>query len=73
VAPTGHLAGLPHPDAVEALEQRVGELEAVNRELGEEVESLREFEQAATYTVEHMGQKVKRKPGPKKHDAASAA
>jgi outer membrane murein-binding lipoprotein Lpp len=70
----GTFAGLPSADAVEALEARVQELEAENEQLADEVESLREFEQAATYTVEHMGQKVKRRPGPKpKNPAASAA
>jgi hypothetical protein len=42
----------------EVLRMRVAELEA-------EVASLREFEQSAKYTLEHFGEKARRKPGRK--------
>lgn len=42
----------------EEAKQRVGELEA-------EVESLREFERSAQYTLERFGEKVRKKPGRK--------
>ena len=48
------------------------ELREANQNLGKEIEELRrenedlkEFEEAATYTVEHLGQRVRRKPGPR--------
>lgn len=68
----GVLAGLPSLDEVASLKQKLAAVSDERDELREEVESLREFEQAATYTVEHMGQKVRRKPGPKAKEPAAA-
>lgn len=55
--------GLPSSDEVEELRVKVAEKDARLQELEGEIESLREFEKAARYTVEHMGQKVRKKPG----------
>ena len=69
----GTFAGLPSQDAVDVLTEERDELKARVAVLEQELEELREFEQAATYTVKHMGGKVRRPPGPKKQTAASAA
>lgn len=69
------LAGAPKEGSLstalaenDVLKMRISELER-------ELESLREFERAATYTVEHMGEKVRKKPGrkpqPKPEEAAA--
>lgn len=47
------------------LRDRVAELERQLEEAQRELESLREFEQAANYTMTHFGQKVRKKPGRK--------
>jgi len=51
-------------DLVEMTERAEG-AEAELVELASEVESLREFEQSARYTMDHFGEKVRKKPGRK--------
>lgn len=65
------LAGAPSRKTVndalgenEVLKMRVAELERENRE-------LREFNEAARYTVESMGQHVRKKPGRKPQPQAA--
>lgn len=49
-------------------ERLQAELEDVRAEL----ESLQEFERSANYTLEHFGQKVRKKPGRKPKETVSA-
>src|SRR3954467_12406947 len=60
----GVLAGLPSLDEVSAMKRKLAEVTDERDALLEEVESLREFEQSARYTVESLGHKIRRKPGP---------
>lgn len=61
----GAFAGLPSIDQLEAAETERDELRAKVEELEQENASLREFEQAAEYTLQHFDGRVKRKPGPR--------
>ena len=54
------------------LRGRVAELEAELVEANEELESLREFERSANYTMSHFGQKVRKKPGRKAREPQEA-
>jgi hypothetical protein len=63
-------AGLPTEESHAALLERVEGLEAELVEAHAELLSLREFEQAATYSLEHLGSKVRKKPGRKPREEA---
>lgn len=68
----GVLAGLPSLDEVTELKRLLDEVTTERDELLEEVESLREFEQSARYTVETLGHRIRRKPGPKTKEPQAA-
>jgi len=65
--------GLPTQEQVQELTEERDGLAAHLAELEDEVQSLREFEQAATYSLEHLGSKVRKKPGRKPADKQPAA
>ena len=54
------------------LRNRVAKLEGELGEANLELESLREFEQSANYTLSHFGQKVRKKPGRKPKESQEA-
>lgn len=66
----GVMAGLPSADELEGAREANEALREQLLEQEDELRELREFKAAATYTVEHMGERIRKKPGPK---AASAA
>lgn len=60
-----HEIGHPTRDEFEARGRLLEEQQERIEQLEAENKSLREFEQAAVYSLEHVGQKVRKKPGPR--------
>lgn len=59
------MLGWVPPATVDTQAEQIAELNAKLSEATAEIESLREYERASQYTLEHFGEKVRRKPGRK--------
>lgn len=67
----GVFAGLPSQDSVDAAREAERGLREQVARLERENEELRQFKDAAEYTLHALGTKVRQKPGPKKQTVAA--
>lgn len=66
------MGGLPTQPEFDALKAELEDTQLRLTQALAEVESLREFERSAVYSLEHIGQKVRKKPGPRKKEEVTA-
>jgi hypothetical protein len=64
--------GLPTKEQLDGLTELAETQAQQIEEQARELQELREFERSARYTVESMGQRIRRKPGPRKKEEATA-